>query len=85
MGLGWLRMFPTKEEKADLQRIKCLEHMAENCDKVGNLIVKGDQENSMSYLSDQIVEIREEAKTVVGESPVQSKGSLGMAESGAGN
>ena len=34
----------------------------------------------MSYLLDQIVDMREEGKTVVEESPVQSKGSLGIAE-----
>ena len=34
----------------------------------------------MSYLLDQVVGMRAEGKTVVEESPVQSKGSLGIAE-----
>ena len=34
----------------------------------------------MSYLLDQIVEMREEGKTITEECPVKSKGSLGVAE-----
>ena len=49
-------------------------------DQAGKIIIKGDQENSMSYLMDHIVEMRGEGKTIAEESLVKSKGSSGKAE-----
>ena len=71
---------PQKGGEGRFAADKFLEHIADNGDKVGNVIVKGDQENSMSYLLDQIVDLREEGKTILEESPMQSKWNLGIAE-----
>ncbi len=48
---------PQKRGEGRFVADKYLEHMAENGDKAGNVIVKRDQENSISYLLEQIVEI----------------------------
>ena len=53
---------------------KCLEHMSENGDQAGKIIIKGDQERPMAYLLEQIVEMREEGRKALMESSVQSKG-----------
>ena len=46
---------------------KCLEHISENGDQVGKIIIKGDQERSMAYLFDQIVEMGDEGRKILEE------------------
>ena len=55
---------------------KCLEHVSESGDQAGKIIVKVDQERSMAYLLEQLVDMKEEGRTILEESPSQSKGSL---------
>ena len=51
-------------------------------DSEGKIIVKTDQEASIKYLVDDIVERRSEGRTICEESPVQSSGSNGVVERG---
>ena len=59
---------------------KCWEFMEENGDKVNKVIVKTDQEPSIKYLVKDLVDRREDGKTIVEEAPVESKGSNGIVE-----
>ena len=59
---------------------KCWEFMEENGDKVNKVIVKTDQEPSIAYLIKDLVERREDGRTIVEEAPVESKGSNGIVE-----
>ena len=52
---------------------KCWEFMEENGDKVNKVIVKTDQEPSITYLIKDLVGRREEGQTIVEEAPVESK------------
>ena len=71
---------PHKKGEGRFIADKCLEHMSENGDQVGKIVIKGDQERSIAYMLDQIVEMRENLRTTIEESPVQSKGSQRVAE-----
>ena len=59
---------------------KCLEFIAENGDTERDIIVKTDQEPSIQYLIKDLVESRNDGKTIVEESPVKSSGSNGIVE-----
>ena len=51
------------------------EFMEEDGEKLNNMIVKTDQEESIKYLMKDLVDGREEGRTIVEEVPVGSKGS----------
>ena len=51
-----------------------------NGDKVNMVIVKTDQEPSIEYLIKDLVNRREEARTIIEEAPLESKGSNGIIE-----
>ena len=59
---------------------KCCEFMEENGDKANKVIVKTDQEPSITYLVRDLVDRREDGQTIVEEAPVESKGSNGIIE-----
>jgi hypothetical protein len=52
----------------------------ENGDQKRDIIVKTDQENSAKFLIKEVVDKREEGKTLVGESKKGSSGSNGIVE-----
>jgi hypothetical protein len=64
---------------------KCLDFIEENGDREGNIIVKTDQEPAIQFLIKELIESREEGKTVPEESPVKSSGSNGIVEKGVGD
>ena len=59
---------------------KVVDYMAELGDSKARVIVKTDQEPAIKTLVKDLVEAREEGRTVVEESPVRSSGSNGRAE-----
>ena len=73
---------PVKGSSGKFGTDKCLEFMEENGDKDSNIIVKTDQEPSIECLVKDIIESREEGKTIHEESPVKSSGSNGIVERG---
>jgi hypothetical protein len=64
---------------------KCLDFIEENGDREGDIIVKTDQEPAIQFLIKELIESREEGKTVPEESPVKSSGSNGVVEKGVGD
>jgi hypothetical protein len=62
---------------------KCMEFFEENGDSQGTVILKSDQEPAVELLIKELVEARAEGRTIVEASPVQSKGSNGVAERAA--
>ena len=73
---------PMKGASGRFSTDKCLEFMGENGDTEGKIIVKTDQEPSIKYLVDDIIERRAEGRTIYEHSPVQSSGSNGVVERG---
>ena len=61
---------------------KCIEFFEENGDGDAKIIIKTDQEPSIEYLVQDIIQARKEGRTVVEESPVRSSGSNGVVEKG---
>ena len=54
--------------------------MEESGDKATKFIIKMDQEESIKYLVENLVSMREEGRTAVEEEPVSSRGSNGIVE-----
>ena len=73
---------PTKRSTGQFAVDKCLEYIEENGDKEGSIIIKSDQENSIEYLMNEIVEGRVEGRTIIENSPKQSSGSNAIVERG---
>ena len=61
---------------------KVLEFIRENGDANRDIIVKSDQEPSMKYLVNDLLEQRREGRTIVEEAPKKSSGSNGVVERG---
>ena len=59
-----------------------LEFFEENGDGDAKVIIKTDQEPSIQYLIQDIIDTRKEGRTVIEESPVRSSGSNGVGERG---
>jgi hypothetical protein len=59
---------------------KCLDFVDENGDSENHILVKSDQEASITYMADELVQLRPEGKTVKEESPKRSSGSNGIIE-----
>ena len=59
---------------------KVLEFIEEVGDGAATIMIKTDQEPSIQCLVEDLVAAREEGRTVVEESPVQSSGSNGIVE-----
>ena len=71
---------PTKGASGRFSSDKALQFMEEVGDKTSKVIVKTDQEPSIKYLVNDIVEGRPLGQTVVELSPVKSSGSNGIVE-----
>jgi hypothetical protein len=82
-GKAWMgTAVPMKGSTGRFATDKCLEFMDENGDRENQVLIKTDQENSIEYLVKEIVEERQEGRTIVEESPKDSKGSNGAVERG---
>ena len=57
---------------------KCLEFIGELGDMENEIIIKTDQQNSIGHLVGEIAKGRPNGRTIVEESPIQSKGSNGI-------
>ena len=71
---------PTKGIEGRFGTGKCMEFIEEFGDKGNKIIVKTDQEPSMTFLVKDLIEEREEGKTLQELSPVKSSGSNGLVE-----
>ena len=74
---------PMKGSMGQFALDKALEMIAETGDASQRIMVKTDQENSVKALIEYLVAQREEGRTIVEESPVQSSGSNGVVERAA--
>ena len=74
---------PMKGSMGQLALDKALELIAEAGDANQRIMVKTDQEASVKALIEDLVAQREEGRTIVEESPVQSSGSNGVVERAA--
>ena len=66
----------------DSQLANASSFFEENGDGDSTVIIKTDQETSVGYLVEDIIDARKEGRTVIEESPVQSSGSNGVVERG---
>ena len=73
---------PTKGASGKFAVDKGLEFIQEVGDASGKIIIKNDQEPSMKYFINDLVEAREEGRSLLEESPVKSSGSNGVVERG---
>ena len=79
-GMRFATTVPTKGASGKFAVDKCLEFIEEVGDTNGKIIIKNDQEPSMQYIIKDLVETREEGRSVLEESPVKSSGSNGIVE-----
>ena len=83
MSKSWLATaVPQKGASGRFATDKCIEFFEENGDGDSTVIIKTDQEISIEYLVQDIIDARKEGRTVIEESPVQSSGSNGVVERG---
>ena len=83
MSKSWLATaVPQKGASGRFATDKCIEFFEENGDGDAKVIIKTDQEPSIEYLVQDIIDTRKEGRTVIEESPVQSSGSNGVVERG---
>ena len=75
---------PNKGASGRFASDKCFEFMRENGDAEGKVIVKTDQEPSIKFLVNDVIEGRPEGRTIPEESPVKSSGSNGIVERSVG-
>ena len=73
---------PMKGSSGKFSVDKCMEFLDENGDREGTILVKTDQEPAIEFLVKELVEARPEGRTIVEESPKESKGSNGDVERG---
>ena len=73
---------PTKGASGTYMVDKAKEFVDEVGDSSGKIVVKNDQEASIQYFINDLVEAREEGRTIREESPVKSSGSNGVVERG---
>ena len=71
---------PMKGSSGRFVADKMLEFIEEVGDKGKSIIVKTDQEPAIQTLVQDMVDLREEGRTLVEEAPKQSKGSNGVVE-----
>jgi hypothetical protein len=79
-GMRFATAVPTKGASGRFSSDKALQFMEEIGDKTSKVIVKTDQEPSIKYLINDIVEGRPQGQTLVELSPVKSSGSNGIVE-----
>ena len=66
MGKGWMATtVPSKGGTGQFAVDKCLEFIEENGVKVGDIIIKSDQEPALKYVIEDLVSAREKGKTIV--------------------
>ena len=80
MGMYFATAKPTKGSIGRFAVDKVLDFVDELGDRGARIIVKSDQEPAIKTLIKDVVEAREEGRTIVEESPVRSSGSNGRAE-----
>ena len=73
---------PQKGASGRFATDKCVEFFQENGDGGGKVIIKTDQEPSIQYLENDMVDSRREGRTIVEESQVKSSRSNGAVERG---
>ena len=71
---------PQKGASGRFASDKCIEFMWENGDAEGKVIVKTDQEPSIKFLVNDMIQGRPEGRTIPEEFPVKSIGSNGIVE-----
>ena len=79
-GMYFATAVPTKGSIGRFAVDKAVDYMEELGDKSGRVIVKTDQEPAIKTFIKDLVEAREEGRTITEESPVKSSGSNGRAE-----
>ena len=79
-GMRFATAVPTKGASGKFSSDKVLQFMEELGDKASKVMVKTDQEPSIKYLVNDIIEGRPSGQTVPEMSPVKSSGSNGMVE-----
>jgi hypothetical protein len=75
---------PNKGARGRFASDKCIEFMRENGNAEGQVIVKTDQEPSIKFLVNDVVQGRPEGRTIPEESLVKSSGSNGIVERSVG-
>ena len=73
-------MVPSKGGTGKAAADKCCEFFEESRYQATKVLVETDQEESIKYLVRDIVNLREERRTLVEETPVGSKGGNGILE-----
>ena len=81
-GMNFATAVPTKGASGKFASDKTVEFMEEVGDKATKVIIKSDQEPSITYLVNDVVATRPEGQTCIEESPVKSSGSNGRVERG---
>jgi len=79
-GMKFATAVPTKGASGKFATDKCLDFIEEVGDSNGKIIIKNDQEPSMQFVIKDLVEAREEGRSILEESPVKSSGSNGIVE-----
>ena len=79
-GMQFATTVPTKGSIGRFAVDKAVDFMSELGDATGRVLVKTDQEPAIRTFVKDLVAAREEGRTIVEESPVQSSGSNGRAE-----
>jgi hypothetical protein len=73
---------PQKGASGKFASDKCVEFIEENGDAGNKVIIKTDQEPSIEYLRNDVIQDRPEGQTIPENSPVKSSGSNGVVERG---
>ena len=81
-GMTFATAVPTQGSSGRFVVDKALEFVEEIGDYGNSIILKSDQEPCMEYFQKDLIEVREEGKTIPEESPVKSSGSNGRVERG---
>ena len=79
-GMKFATAVPTKGASGKFTTDKCLDFIEDCGDSNGRIIIKNDQEPSMQFVIKDLVEAREEGRSILEESPVKSSGSNGIVE-----
>ena len=79
-GMFFAATVPTKGSSGRFAIDEVVDYMGELGDRTGRVIVKTDQEPAIKTFARDLVDAREEERTIVEESPVKSSGSNGRAE-----
>ena len=79
-GMGFAVAVPTKGSSGRFAVDKAIDFIEEVGDKANPIIVKNNQDVSIKYFIHDLVEAREEGRTILEESPVKSSGSNGVVE-----